>query len=162
MTGQAMPQYGWELEVVAPSEASKGGPGSGHHGHAGRPGKRGGSAPGTGGGGDISITTEDGEVVIDQDTASVRAARAAKTGKPFETTLYRGTGTDPSSRTGPSEAPQDGSRTPGPCQHNPADLGVCEMAPSSGKYSIDLTNRQIIRRPRYITHPGLRIPHARS
>jgi len=28
----------------------KGGPGSGHRGHSGRPGKRGGSAPGTGGG----------------------------------------------------------------------------------------------------------------
>jgi len=38
----------WDLEVIAPEEASKGGPGSGHWQHEGRPGLVGGSAPGGG------------------------------------------------------------------------------------------------------------------
>ena len=41
----------WRYVVDAEGLEIKGGPGSGHHGHAGRPGKRGGSAPGKGGGG---------------------------------------------------------------------------------------------------------------
>jgi len=40
-------QWEWKLTIET---GRKGGPGSGHHGHAGRPGKRGGSAPGKGGG----------------------------------------------------------------------------------------------------------------
>jgi len=51
--------FQWQLEVKgATGEASKGGPGSGHHGHAGRPGKRGGSMPGKGGSsaGGVSVT----------------------------------------------------------------------------------------------------------
>ena len=44
-----MRDYQWQLEVVVPDKAQKGGPGSGHWGHAGRPGKRGGSVPGRGG-----------------------------------------------------------------------------------------------------------------
>lgn len=37
---------------IAPGITTRGGPGSGHFGHAGRPGQRGGSQPGTGGGGE--------------------------------------------------------------------------------------------------------------
>lgn len=43
----------------------KGGPGSGHHGHGGRKGKRGGSAPGKGGGSNAQILYWDDEMAYD-------------------------------------------------------------------------------------------------